>query len=81
LELVTMFKIDKAGFRNRLEDMRDVKTKDLSSNFVGSLDIADTSRGGLDGAEIATSWNPCLVERCRRKSNCLAAKLRGFNRT
>jgi hypothetical protein len=45
LEFVTTFRIAKAGLRNSLEDMRDVKTKDLSSILVGSLDIADTSRG------------------------------------
>lgn len=73
-----MFKIAKAGLRNSFEDMRDVKTRDLSSNFVGSLDIDDTSRGGLDGAGIATSWNLCFVERYRRKFDCFNGKGRGL---
>lgn len=79
LELETTFKKASAGLRNSFEVMRDVKIKDRSTNFVGNLDIADPFKGGLDG--VVTAWNSCLLDRYRRKCDCLTGKTKGFRGT
>jgi hypothetical protein len=45
-EFVTTFSIARAGLRNSFDDMRDVRSSDLRTSFVGSLAIEDILRGG-----------------------------------
>jgi hypothetical protein len=46
LEFVTALRTARAGVRNNLEVIKDVKSKERKRNLVGSLAIDETSSGG-----------------------------------
>jgi hypothetical protein len=84
LEFVTTFNIARAGLRNSLDDMRDVRTSDRRTILVGSLAIEEIFRGGWTEDvvfSITALWNPFLVEWCRLRIWLENGKGRGFNPT
>jgi len=56
-----------AGRRNNFDVIKEVRSKERTSNLVGNRAIDETSTGGLFADPRTTSWKWGFVERNRRQ--------------